>query len=58
VHVENENPARLQAREPELAAIIGEAAVVRFVASPDRLGINDFAVRGRARLDVHDNEFV
>ena len=56
--VEDEDLAALQSRQPELAAVVGEAAVMRLVPSADRIAVNDFAVAGRAGLHVHDDEFV
>src|SRR6266850_3952548 len=58
MHVKDENLAALQARQPELPPVIGEAAVMRFVPSADRVLVNDFAVTGRTGFHVHDNEFV
>ena len=58
MHVEDEDPAAFQAGEPELAAIIGEAAVMRLIASIDRRAADDFAVISRARFYVDRDEFV
>ena len=44
--------------EPELATVVREPAMVRSVATPYRLTIEDFAVGGRAGFDIHDNKLV
>ena len=44
--------------EPELAAVVGESAVMRLVPSADGIAVDDFAVGGRTGLHVHDDEFV
>src|ERR1043166_5118047 len=58
MHVEDEYLAALQPGQPELPAVIGEAAVMRLVPSADGVMVNDLAVVRRSRLDVHDDEFV
>ena len=58
VDVEDEDLAALQTGEPELAAVVGEAAVVRFVAAIDGNTVDDFAVVGRAGLYVDGDKFV
>jgi hypothetical protein len=35
VHVKNKNSAVIETRQPELARVVGESAVVRFVAALD-----------------------
>src|SRR6185503_15086761 len=58
VHVEYENLAALKTAQPELPAIIREAAMVRCVAAADRVTVNDLPVFGRTGLGVDDNQFV
>ena len=58
VDVEDEDLAALETGEPELAAIVGEPAVMRLVAALDRVAVDDFAVAGRAGLHVDGDEFV
>jgi hypothetical protein len=58
MHVEDEELARLESCEPELAPIVGEAAVMRLVPALHRLLVDDLAVSRRARLHVHDDELV
>jgi hypothetical protein len=58
MHVEDEDLAALQAGQPKLAPVVGEAAVVRFVPSADRVGVDDFAVTGRTGFDIHGDQFV
>jgi hypothetical protein len=58
VNVVDEDLAALQTGQPELAAIIGEPAVMRLVASAERVRVNDLAVIRRARLHVERDELV
>ena len=58
VHIENKHAAVLKAGQPELAPIIGESAVVCFVASTNGSGADDFAVIRRSGLYIHSHEFV
>ena len=58
MHVEDENPAGLQAGEPELTPIISKSAVMRFVASTHRVGVDDLAVIRGAGLYVYRDELV
>ncbi len=58
MHVENKDAAILQAGEPELAAIVGESAVVRFVATFDRDAVNHLAVIRRAGLYIEGHQLV
>jgi hypothetical protein len=44
VDVEDEELAVLEPGEPELAAIVGEPAVMSFVAAADGDAVDDFAV--------------
>ena len=56
--VEDEDLAAFEAGEPELAAVVGEPAVMRLIASVDRRAADDFAVVRRAGLYVDRDEFV
>src|SRR3954471_13692682 len=58
VDVEDEELAGVETREPKLAAVVGEPAVVRFVAAIHGNAVDDFAERGRARFYIVGNEFV
>lgn len=58
MNVEDENAAVFETGEPELAAIIGESAMVRFVPPVDGNAVNDFAVVRRAGLCINGDEFV
>ena len=44
--------------QPELAAVVGEAAVMRLVASADRGGRDDLAVVRRRRIRADGDELV
>ena len=56
--IEDKDLAGIETGEPELAAIVGESAVVRFVASLDGRAADDFAVGRRAGLYIDGDEFV
>lgn len=58
VDIEDEDFAGFETGEPELAAIVGEATVVRFVASADGMRVDDLAVIAGAWLDVDGDELV
>src|SRR3954469_20552013 len=58
VDVEDEQFAGIETGEPKLAAVVGEPAVVRFVAAIDGHAVDYFAERGRARFYIDGNEFV
>jgi hypothetical protein len=46
VDVEDKDLAGLQARQPQLPAVVSEAAVMRLVASANRVAVNDLSVVG------------
>src|SRR6266436_3806217 len=58
VDIENKHAAVFEPGEPELAAIVGESAVMRLVASLDRIAVDDFAVGRRAGLYIHGDQLV
>jgi hypothetical protein len=58
VHIEDEDAAAVEAGEPELAAIVGEAAVVRFVPSAYRGGVDDFAIVRRPGFHIYRDKFI
>src|SRR3954466_10952485 len=58
VDVEDEELARVETREPELTAVVGEPAMVRFVAAIHGDAVDDFGVRRRARFYIDSNELV
>src|SRR5216683_5125073 len=58
VHVEDENAAAFETREPELAPIIRESAVMRLVAALNGRAADDFAIGRRAWLYVHGDKFI
>ena len=58
MHVEDEDLAVLETGEPELTPVVGEAAMMRFVAALDGNSVNDFAVGGRAGPYVDGDKLV
>ena len=56
--VEDKDLAGFETGEPELAAIVGEPAVMRFVAPLDGRAADDFAVGRRAGLYIDGDKFV
>src|SRR6266566_2402047 len=58
VHVEDKDAAAVETSEPELTPVIGEPAVVRFIASLDGIAADDFAVVRRVRLYINGDKFV
>lgn len=56
--VEDKDLAVLKTGEPELAAVVGESTVMRFVAPFDGNAVDDFAVGRRAGLYVDGDKFV
>src|SRR5437868_11648075 len=58
VHIENEDPTGLKSGEPELAPIVGEAAVMGFVAAIDGTAVDDLSVVRRSRLNVDRHELI
>ncbi len=58
MHIKDKDAAGLETGEPELTPVVGESAVVRFVASLDGIAADDFAIGGRARFDIHGDQFV
>jgi len=58
VNVVNEDFAAFQPHQPELSAIIPEAAVMRFVTAVERMAVNDRAVARRTGFYVQGDEFV
>src|SRR5205814_2610757 len=58
VDIEDETTAAFQPGQPELAAVVGEPAVMRLITSIDGRAADDFAVGRRAGLYIDRNEFV
>jgi len=58
VHIENKNAASIETCEPELAAIVGKSAVVRFVPALDGRAADDFTVARRAGFYIDSDKFV
>src|SRR2546423_15199738 len=58
VDVEDKHLAGVETREPELAAVVSEPAVVRFVATVDGDAVDDFAERRRARFYIDGDQLV
>jgi hypothetical protein len=58
VDVEDEELAVLETGEPELAAIVGEPAVMGFVAAADGDAVDDLAVVGGVGVGVDGDQFV
>src|SRR2546421_6397986 len=58
VHIEDEDAAVFETGEPELAAIVGESAVMCLIASIDGSAVDDFAVVRRTGLYIHGDKFV
>jgi len=57
-NVEHEDRAVVDARQPQLAAVVGEAAVMRLVAPADRDRLDRLAESGRAFSHVDGDELV
>src|SRR5262249_55593368 len=57
-HIVNEDLAALPATQPELAPVIGEPAVMRLMASVQRVAVDDLSVSGRPRFHVQRDKFV
>lgn len=57
VHVEDEHAAIFESGQRKLAPVIGETAVVRFVASTNGGVAGDFAIVRRSRLYIDRDQF-
>ena len=58
VHIEDEDAAGVETCQPELAAIVGESAVMGFVAPINGNTANNFPVRRRAGFYIDRDKFV
>ena len=58
VDIEDEDFAGVQARGPQVAAIIGQARVVRFVAATHGNRVDDLRIGLGVRVNVYGDEFV
>jgi hypothetical protein len=58
VDIEDKHLAVLETGEPELAAIVGKSAVMRFVAPFDGNAVDDFAVARRIGFCIDGDELV
>src|SRR5436190_18199555 len=58
MNVKDKDFAGLQRGEPELTAIVSKSAVMGFIPSFDRFGIDHFAIGWRTRLCIHYDQLV
>src|SRR5256885_14753331 len=58
IHVKDEYLAALESAQPELAAGIGETAMVRLVPSAERVVGNELAIIWRAWVRIHYHQLV
>src|SRR5436190_20837576 len=58
VDVENKHAAGIEPGQPKLAPVVGESAMVRFVASRNGRAVDDLAVGGRAGSYINRYQLV